>query len=605
MKLRYLHLKDYPPIKDIKVLFASGSPLQRDCAIRFVVGVNGSGKSNLLRAIAEVFLALSEQRVPPFPVSLIYELGQKGSANHRTLLLHCPGKRTESSLWVHERFVFDDGNPVEVFEMAIEHLKIKGMPSVPDMSPLIAPGEWPSRVTTPPLMALPNAILAYTTGAIQPWQALWNRRADSKDSEESFSSSEESYEVERPVGWTITQEMAIDNEGMTLSTVFEGSKGTSEDSLSADLFRRPLLLTPPLLKCALLVVALQEAYLTLDSGFQETKELIARAFRKENALSPLQKLLERGGWHHLVTVAFCCRLQPKVWSRTICETAHDWLLCAGEVITEPHPTEMRRTLYFDLKGHFKSDANTFLIHGDALAYEDTQGGALLTLLGGVRDTPPYELFLNLVKLHQTGLFGDVELRLRRFPKPDESADLDAVENDVGVLRYEELSDGEQMVLGRMALFHLLEGQHDSLLLLDEPETHFNDKWKREIVDIIDSSIGRTANDVLISTHSSIVLSDVFNDEIIMVEKSDGGSVIRKVTEQTFATDPSALMMTVFEADDSIGKRAQEFIESKLSQTTGSPEDIQQLEQLVSRMGSGFYRSELRTLLNRWKGEKRD
>ncbi|BBL58892.1 AAA family ATPase [Methylomonas koyamae] len=58
MKLRYLHLQDYPPIKDIKVLFASGSPLQRDCAIRFVVGVNGSGKSNLLRALAEVFLAL-------------------------------------------------------------------------------------------------------------------------------------------------------------------------------------------------------------------------------------------------------------------------------------------------------------------------------------------------------------------------------------------------------------------------------------------------------------------------------------------------------------------------------------------------------------------
>ncbi|MDD2761715.1 MAG: AAA family ATPase, partial [Methylomonas sp.] len=78
MKLRYLHLRDYPPIKDIKVLFASGSPLQRDCAIRFVVGVNGSGKSNLLRAVAEVFLALSEQRVPPFPVSLIYELGQQG-----------------------------------------------------------------------------------------------------------------------------------------------------------------------------------------------------------------------------------------------------------------------------------------------------------------------------------------------------------------------------------------------------------------------------------------------------------------------------------------------------------------------------------------------
>ncbi len=55
MKLRYLHLGNYPPIKDMAVSFASGSPLQRECAIRFVVGVNGSGKSNLLRAVAKYF----------------------------------------------------------------------------------------------------------------------------------------------------------------------------------------------------------------------------------------------------------------------------------------------------------------------------------------------------------------------------------------------------------------------------------------------------------------------------------------------------------------------------------------------------------------------
>jgi ABC-type glutathione transport system ATPase component len=198
------------------------------------------------------------------------------------------------------------------------------------------------------------------------------------------------------------------------------------------------------------------------------------------------------------------------------------------------------------------------------------------------------------------LFDDVELRLRRHAKPEEASGSDERENDIGVLRFEELSDGEQMVLSRMALFHLLEGQQDALLLLDEPETHFNDKWKREIVDIIDGAIGQTANDVLISTHSAIVLSDVFNDEIVMVQKTADGSTIRSVTEQTFATDPSALMMTVFEADDSIGKRAQEFIEDKLRKATGTAADIQQLEQLITRMGSGFYRSELRTLLNKWK-----
>ena len=120
MRLRYLHLQNYPPISDIKVCFASGSPLARECAIRFVVGVNGSGKSNLLRAVAEVFLALADLRVPAFPVSLVYELGVRGTPNHRTLLLHCPGSRQQASLWLHERFAFDDQNGQEVFDTCFE-----------------------------------------------------------------------------------------------------------------------------------------------------------------------------------------------------------------------------------------------------------------------------------------------------------------------------------------------------------------------------------------------------------------------------------------------------------------------------------------------------
>jgi hypothetical protein len=82
--------------------------------------------------------------------------------------------------------------------------------------------------------------------------------------------------------------------------------------------------------------------------------------------------------------------------------------------------------------------------------------------------------------------------------------------------------------------------------------------------------------VLISTHSAIVLSDVFNDEIVMVQRAANGSGVQPVSENTFATDPSALMMNVFGADDSIGKRAQQFIEAKLSHATGTPEEMADL-----------------------------
>lgn len=596
MRLRYLHLKNYPPISDIRVCFASGSPLARECAIRFVVGVNGSGKSNLLRAVAEVFLALADLRVPAFPVSLVYELGVRGSPNHRTLLLHCPGNRQQASLWLHERFAFDDQNGEHVFNTCLEHLNLKGVPMVPGFSPLIAPGSWPLRDSSPPQIALPSAVLAYTTGDLRPWRSVWsrNQRADG-----ILESSDDTQNDERPAGWTAAQELAL--QALRQADGDTPRPTTDAGSSGADLFRRPVLLDATLLKCALLAVTLPQAFVeTID--FPQRAELdaaMAKLNRGDNK-NPLQELLERGGWHHLVSVAFRSRMQPTQWDQKLCETAHDWWLCASEVIAESHPVEPRRTVWFDLKGSFDAQGQSFMSPArDELKNCRSQGEALWALLGGAKDASSFELFTRLLELSQAGLFDDVLLRLRRAPVPAGSAEPGSA--DIGVLRYEELSDGEQMVLGRMALFHLLQGQQDALLLLDEPETHFNDKWKREIVDIIDDAIGHTTNDVLISTHSAIVLSDVFNNEIVMVEKTQDGSTVRSVDEPTFATDPSALMMTVFSADDSIGKRAQEFIEGKLQQATGTPAEIADLERLITRMGSGFYRSELRTLLNVWRG----
>ena len=570
MRLRYLHLQNYPPINDVRVCFASGSQLpDRECAIRFVVGVNGSGKSNLLRAITEVFLALSDLRLPSFPVTLVYELGQRGKSQHYTFVVHCPGNRAKAGVWVAEKWNWPDDYDELTLRENLEQLIETGQ--FENFRPHIDQGAWPQQ----PGIAMPKAVLAYTTGEQRPWISIWNRN---QDGQELFDSSdgETNFDEERPAGWTIEQELALqaakqsdDNE----------SEALRSKSIDANLYRRPILLNATLLKCALLAVTLPQALAN------ETKY---------NA--NLQALLERGGCHQLSSVCFRTHLQTNIWDQKLCETAHDWIACSGEVIAEPHPIQVRRNMYFDIKGAYNGRDLLTLKNDDSIK---SQGEALHELLGGSTATP-FELFSRLLELNQEGLFDDVLLRMRRQPSPETSNS--SIIDDIGILRYEELSDGEQMVLGRMALFHLLKDQQDALLLLDEPETHFNDKWKREIVDIIDDAIGQTPNDVLISTHSAIVLSDVFQQEIIMVEKSENGSDVSPVNEATFATDPSSLMMTVFGADDSIGKRAQEYIESKLEQSTGTPEEIADLEKLIAGMGSGFYRSELRTLLNIWRGE---
>ncbi len=560
MRLRYFRLRDYPPIQNTAVHFSSGSPLQRECAIRFVVGLNGSGKSHFLRAIAEVFLTFSDNRKPNFPFYLIYEMGKRSSPRHLTIVVDFLGENGAIDWWRIEDggspYFADDASPDD-FENALQSLRIKLIEG------------WVRGETLTPTQFIPR-VLTYTTGDDAPWLELWHKNTNvrtteliSKDNENDIS------EFERPLGWTIALErQKIQAESQETLDLFEllDLLEIEDDSKNSSMFssKRPIFFSAILLKCALLAVTLPLVF-----GKQENQEITA-----------LKALLLRGGWKEPVTLAFHGQFNLETWTQNVKRIAKDWYANAGEVITVPSTDKnQNRILYFDLEGNPDQPENQS---------NKTQGEALKKLLGGDEATP-FQRFSSLADLFSAGVFEDVSIYLQ---KPD----LDKQ----GVLSYADLSDGEQMILGRMALFHLLEGQSDTLLLLDEPETHFNDRWKREIVDIIDDAIGKTANDVLISTHSSIVLTDVFNDEIVFMDKGDEGARALTVNSNTFAADPSEIMMQVFKAPDSVGKRAQEFIEGMLEKTTGTPEDIQRVRELVDRLGSGFYRSELRTLLNQWE-----
>lgn len=579
MKLRYVHLRDYPPLEDIEIVPAAQSLLPRECAIRFVVGVNGSGKSNLLRALAEVFLALAEQRPTHFPVSLVYELGRKGE--ERTILLDFPGRRSEASLWIREKFSYPAAAAAATFAAIFESLQGDQPPE--GFAPLLARGAWPTGSATPPAIALPRTVLAYTTGAPAPWEALWQRVSDVGGIDLVSQSEEYETERERPIGWTARQEAELaaewaardasvwvpDSGPPATGTPASGTpaSGTSDglenqDALSLSAAWRPIFITAALLKCALLAVALPVGLADLEMAVNAT------AVAAPDAEPKLRSLLERAGWKWPLSVAVRLDFRPDSWRDEQVRRVQPWLEAAGEVIAEP-PPGTRRALHFDLRGATVADAS--------------QGAALLTLLGGAAISP-YERFERLKGLLDSGFIEDLQICLARTDMTD-------------VLRFDELSDGEQMVLGRMALFYLLENEHDAFLMLDEPETHFNDKWKREIIDIIDSAIGDTANEVWNATHTAIMLTDAFNDEIILLERTaEGGAIVRPVSAKTFAADPSTVIMEVFGATDSVGKRALEYIHSRIIGDTLTPEDLDNIEILIGRMGPGFYRSELRTFV---------
>ena len=215
---------------------------------------------------------------------------------------------------------------------------------------------------------------------------------------------------------------------------------------------------------------------------------------------------------------------------------------ATTVIREIEPSTKRR-LFFDLKA--KPRDSSASSPGESIEYV---GDGLLDYLGG-RNGHPFDHFKMLLGLYREGLLEDVQIALRKTDTAD-------------ILLFDELSDAEQVFLSRMALFHLMAGQEDTLVILDELETHFNDKWKRGIVAIIDEVLHETGNAVLLSTHSSIALTDVFNDEIVLLEKRDDDSKRIEIASRTFGADPSEVMIRLFGVSDSVGQRATAWLEQK-------------------------------------------
>lgn len=204
----------------------------------------------------------------------------------------------------------------------------------------------------------------------------------------------------------------------------------------------------------------------------------------------------------------------------------------------------------------------------------------------------WEVFQTLHSWHKARLLDDVTVTVRRITKMEAS---DGELDDV-VVTWEDLSDGEQMLLGRMSLLLLISGRHGSLLLLDEPETHFNDSWKREIIDIVDDNILRTtAAHVIVSTHTSIALTDAFASEIIRLVRSNGKAEYKSVSFATFGAEPGRIMLNVFDMPEAIGSRAEEVLRILLEETDWQGRRSL-LEHVVAEIGGGWPRARLREIL---------
>ncbi|WP_245743125.1 AAA family ATPase [Desulfobacula phenolica] len=520
-------------------------------------------------------------------MTLIYELGKGKQA--RTLLFDNPGDQGSPGWWQSNssRILF----PPEFRTGDWQAEVTKAIHDDGHWEPLIKDGNWPGK-----RVGLPRTILAYTSGHTAPWESIFYLEPSASNSRMDIVSQAADYDTsqERPFGWTLQKE--IDFLGQTgiqekQDAIHEIKKIQEEFSSRESDQEICLFITPLLLKFALIAVSLP---LSMEE-LRKYENFVDKILRHNTLITDREKepglprLFHQVGWLWPVCISFTADFNPDDWSemeRSFKSSLFQAMLgFASDAIKEPEPSSKRR-IFFDLKSKNTADFARSLndeamkLHfGSTDAFEYV-GDGLLQFLGGKKGQP-YDHFKQLLSLYQQGIIEDVQIALKSTHTDD-------------ILLFDELSDGEQVYLGRMALFYLMQGRDDALLLLDEPESHFNDVWKREIVSIIDEVLGNQTNEVIISTHSSIALTDVFDDEIKLLKKEDGNAYVSNITSTTFGADPSEIMINIFDADDSIGKRSLEWLNEQLKKEW-TPDQKEELEKIIKRIGPGLHRSELRTI----------
>ncbi|WP_299339194.1 restriction system-associated AAA family ATPase [uncultured Psychroserpens sp.] len=119
--------------------------------------------------------------------------------------------------------------------------------------------------------------------------------------------------------------------------------------------------------------------------------------------------------------------------------------------------------------------------------------------------------------------------------------------------FKQLSDGEHQmlqVLGSIALFN----NKSTLFLLDEPTTHFNPEWRSKFIYLMNQSVGEDEREqeVLLTTHSPFIVSDSKKENVIRTINGNK-KTFEYPSEETYGASVRILLSKLFNQKKSIGE----------------------------------------------------
>lgn len=156
-------------------------------------------------------------------------------------------------------------------------------------------------------------------------------------------------------------------------------------------------------------------------------------------------------------------------------------------------------------------------------------------------------------------------------------------NKIGVekpMLLKELSDGEHQLLHSLGLCVLFRDTN-CLLLLDEPETHFNPNWRANFITRLRQCLSYpkdVGQEMLITTHTPFLISDSKPDKVLVFNKDETAGVvsINHPDYNTLGASINKITMNTFGKRETIGGYAQALLEDLRQRFEAGGEDRESL-----------------------------
>lgn len=193
------------------------------------------------------------------------------------------------------------------------------------------------------------------------------------------------------------------------------------------------------------------------------------------------------------------------------------------------------------------------------------------------------LFKALESTYLSKMIAEVRIRVKKK----------SVDNSI---TFKELSEGEQQLLTVLGLLKFTKDE-ESLILLDEPDTHLNPIWKWRYLEFLNKVFGEdTTSQIIINTHDPLVIGSLKKEEVRIFRLNED----KKLEIEAPHIDPRAmdivgiLRSELFGLPSVLSKYMQlklnrkRYLQFKIERNENSPQENDEFKQIENEISeSGF------------------